>query len=185
GGFYDVYLRNQNNCEADPIIGVLVTEPDELTVTSTSENAITNGGNEGGITLNILGGTPFSAPAEPYAISWNKDGQPFTPPTGSTGSNLMDLEAGEYIAQISDANGCSPLINPPIIIVEPGPLEINSISIQQELSCLGAADGIISANVTGTSPITFEWRLNGATFRSLTDENTLTGIGPGDYQLFL
>ena len=185
GGFYDVYLRNQNNCEADPIMGVLVTEPDELTVTSTSENAITNGGNEGGITLNILGGTPFSAPAEPYTISWNKDGQPFTPPTGSTGSNLMDLEAGEYTAQISDANGCSPLINPPIIIDEPGPLEINSISIQQEISCLGAADGIISANVTGTSPITFEWRLNGATFRTLTDENTLSGIGPGDYQLFL
>ena len=185
GGFYDVYLRNQNNCEADPIMGVLVTEPDELTVTSTSENAITNGGNEGGITLNILGGTPFSAPAEPYAISWNKDGQPFTPPTGSTSSNLIDLEAGEYTAQISDANGCSPLINLPIIIDEPGPLEINSISIQQEISCLGAADGIISANVTGTSPITFEWRLNGATFRTLTDENTLSDIGPGDYQLFL
>ncbi|TQO39252.1 putative secreted protein (Por secretion system target) [Arenibacter algicola] len=185
GGFYDVYLRNQNNCEADPIMGVLVTEPDELTVTSTSENAITNGGNEGGITLNILGGIPFSAPAEPYAISWNKDGQPFTPPTGSTSSNLIDLEAGEYTAQISDANGCSPLINLPIIIDEPGPLEINSISIQQEISCLGAADGIISANVTGTSPITFEWRLNGATFRTLTDENTLSGIGPGDYQLFL
>ncbi|HCO82891.1 MAG TPA: hypothetical protein DIT95_05085, partial [Arenibacter sp.] len=185
GGFYDVYLRNQNNCEADPIMGVLVTEPDELTVTSTSENAITNGGNEGGITLNILGGTPFSAPAEPYAISWNKDGQPFTPPTGSTSSNLIDLEAGEYTAQISDANGCSPLISLPIIIDEPGPLEINSISIQQEISCIGAADGIVSANVTGTSPITFEWRLNGATFRTLTDENTLSDIGPGDYQLFL
>ena len=185
GGFYDVYLRNENNCEADPIMGVLVSEPDELSVSSTSDNATTNGGNQGGITLNIAGGTPFSAPAEPYAISWTKDGQPFTIPTGSTSSNLINLEAGEYIALIADANGCSFTVNPPITINQPGPLEINSVFIQKEISCLDAADGIIIADVNGTSPITFEWHLNGFPFRTLIDNNTLTDIGPGDYQLFL
>jgi len=185
GGFYDVYLRNENNCEADPVMDVLVSEPDELSVSSTSENATTNGGNQGSITLNIAGGTPFTTPAEPYAISWTKDGQPFAIPTGSTSSNLINLEAGEYIAQIADANGCSFTTNPPITINQPGPLEINSVFIQKEISCLDAADGIIIADVNGTSPITFEWHLNGFPFRTLIDNNTLTDIGPGDYQLFL
>ncbi|RTE54650.1 T9SS C-terminal target domain-containing protein [Arenibacter aquaticus] len=185
GGFYDVYLRNENNCEANPVINVLVSEPDELTVSSTSDNATTNGGNQGSITLNIVGGTPFSGPAEPYVISWTKDGQPYSIPTGSTGSNLINLEAGEYIAQITDANGCSSTSNPPITINQPDPLEINSVLIQKEISCLDAADGIIIADVNGTSPITFEWYLNGFPFRTLIDNNTLTDIGPGDYQLFL
>ncbi|MDO6601340.1 T9SS type A sorting domain-containing protein [Arenibacter palladensis] len=156
GGFYDLYLRNQNNCEADPVIGVLVSEPDELTVSSTSENATTNGGNQGGITLNIAGGTPYSPPAEAYAISWAKDGQPFTPPTGSTSSNLINLEAGEYIAQIIDTNGCSPIINSPITIDEPGPLGITSLTSTPVL-CMGEATGSITAAVTGVAPFNYVW----------------------------
>ncbi len=156
GGFYDLYLRNQNNCEADPVIGVLVSEPDELTVSSTSENATTNGGNQGGITLNIAGGTPFSPLGEAYAISWAKDGQPFTPPTGSTSSNLINLEAGEYIAQITDANGCSPIINPAITIDEPGPLGITGLTSTPVL-CMGEATGSITAAVTGVAPFNYIW----------------------------
>ncbi|MEG3656464.1 T9SS type A sorting domain-containing protein [Arenibacter palladensis] len=156
GGYYDVYLRNQYNCEADPVIGVLVSEPDELTVSSTSENATTNGGNQGGITLNIAGGTPYSPPAEAYAISWAKDGLPFTPRTGSTSTNLINLEAGEYIAQITDANGCSPLSNPAITIDEPGPLGITSLTSTPVL-CMGEATGSITAVVTGVAPFNYIW----------------------------
>ncbi|MBU2907076.1 T9SS type A sorting domain-containing protein [Arenibacter algicola] len=156
GGFYDVYLRNQNNCEADPIMGVLVTEPDELNVTSTSENVTTNGGNQGSITLTIVGGTPFSEPADPYTITWTRDGQPFTPPTGSISTNLVNLEAGEYIAQITDVNGCSPHSNLPIVIDQPGPLGITSLTATSVL-CKGEATGGITAAVTGVAPFNYIW----------------------------
>ncbi len=185
GGFYDVYIRNQNKCESDPVLGILVLEPDELTVSSTFQSATTNGGNQGSITLSIAGGIPLSEPTDQYSISWTKDGEPFTPSTGSTSTYLGNLEAGEYVAQITDTNGCSPLINPPIIIDQPGPLAITDISVQNEISCSTANDGIINATVTGTSPIIFEWRLNGVPFRTLTDDNSLIDIGPGEYQLFL
>lgn len=171
GGFYDVYLRNQNNCEADPFIGVLVSEPDELTVSSSTENATTNGGNQGSITLNIAGGTPFSPPAEAYAISWAKDGQPFTPPTGSTSFNLINLEAGEYFAQITDANGCLPIINPPITIDEPGPLAITSLT-STPVPCMGEATGSITAAVTGVAPFNYIWERQDG--QPITSPNTPT-----------
>ncbi|MCK0147429.1 T9SS type A sorting domain-containing protein [Arenibacter sp. F26102] len=171
GGFYDIYLRNQNNCEADPVIGVLVSEPDEITVSSTSENTTTNGGNQGGIMLNIAGGTPFSPTAEAYAISWAKDGQPFTPPNGSTSSNLINLEAGEYIAQITDANGCSPLSNLPIVIDQPGPLGISSLTPSSVL-CKGEATGGITAAVTGVAPFNYIWERQDG--QSIISPNTPT-----------
>tara|TARA_R110000868_G_scaffold92579_4_gene256902 strand:+ start:10654 stop:16371 length:5718 start_codon:yes stop_codon:yes gene_type:complete len=184
GGFYDVYLRNQNNCEADPVIGVLVSEPDELTVSSTSENATTNGGNQGVITLNIAGGTPFSPPAEAYAISWAKDGQPFTPPTGSTSSNLINLEAGEYIAQITDANGCSPIINPSIAIDEPGPLGITSLTSTPVL-CMGEATGSITAAVTGVAPFNYIWERQDGQPITSPNTPTITNLTEGIYILRL
>lgn len=185
GGFYDVYLRNQNNCESIPVMGVLVSEPDELTVSSTSENATTNGGNQGSITLSITGGTQFSQPADPYTIIWTKDNQPFTPATGSTSTNLINLEAGEYIAQITDANGCAPDIPQAIEINEPGPLAISNIN-PIDVSCNGQTNGSITTTVTGQGNITYQWTLSDGspilTSDGINSPNIL-GIAAGSYML--
>jgi hypothetical protein len=157
GGFYDVYLRNQYKCESDPIMGILVTEPEELLVSAISGNATTNGGNQGSITLTISGGTPFPEPADPYTVYWTKDGQPFAPPSGYTSTKLINLEAGEYIAHITDANGCLPQTNNPITILEPEPLLVNLVQTVM-LECSGDDFGEITAAVQGgVPPYTYEW----------------------------
>jgi hypothetical protein len=185
GGFYDVYLRNQNNCESDPVMGILVSEPDELTVSSTSENATTNGGNQGSITLSIAGGTQLLPPADLYTITWTKDNQPFTPAPGSTGTNLINLEAGEYIAQITDANGCSPPISPTITITQPGQLAISNI-IPTDVDCYGQTNGSITTTVIGQGNITSEWTMSDGSPILRSDginSPNISGIAAGSYML--
>ncbi|WP_192877626.1 MULTISPECIES: T9SS type A sorting domain-containing protein [Arenibacter] len=184
GGFYDIYIRNQNNCESDPVLGILISEPDELTVSTTTQNATTNGGNQGSITLTIVGGTPFSEPADPYTITWTREGQPFTLSTGSTSTNLVNLEAGEYIAQITDVNDCSPLSNPPIVIDQPGPLGITSLTPTPVL-CRGQATGSITAVVTGVAPFNYIWERQDGQPITSPNAATIANLAEGIYFLRL
>jgi len=185
GGFYDVYLRNQNNCESEPIMDILVIEPDEITVSWTSENANTNGGNQGSISLSIAGGTQFSQPADAYTITWTLDGQPFAPATGSTSTNIISLEAGEYIAQITDANGCSPAISPVITINQPGQLAISNIN-PTDVGCNGQTNGSITTTVIGQGNITSEWTMSDGSPILTSDginSPNISGIAAGSYML--
>ncbi|MEZ4971371.1 MAG: T9SS type A sorting domain-containing protein [Flavobacteriaceae bacterium] len=182
GGFYDVYLRNQYNCMSDPIMGILVTEPEELLASAISGNATINGGNQGSITLTISGGTPFSEPADPYTVYWTKDGQPFVSPSGATSTKLIDLEAGEYRAHITDANGCLPQTNNPITILEPEPLLVNLVQTVM-LECSEDDFGEITASVQGgIPPYAYEWFqiTNGNTI--LTEETEIIdNLQAGEY----
>ncbi len=90
-GNYSLTISDSYNCQRDTSFKVY--EPDQI-LAYIDVNPDTNMTGIGMITLDVFGGTP------PYSIEWY-DAQ------NQTGSNAQNLTAGEYIAQITDANSCT------------------------------------------------------------------------------
>ncbi|MEN1785033.1 MAG: T9SS type A sorting domain-containing protein [Bacteroidota bacterium] len=153
GGFYRVTLRNENDCESNTIENILVQEPDALEViTTVIENTTGNGNSDGSLSITIQGGLlPYTA------ISWTKDGAPFTPPVGSTDTDLINLGAGSYQVSITDSNSCTASLATPAVITEPAVLQA---TLQQTvvLDCHGDNYGEITATIQGgVPPYTLTW----------------------------
>ncbi|WP_072986893.1 T9SS type A sorting domain-containing protein [Pseudozobellia thermophila] len=188
GGVYDLYLRDKDTqCEAPPLLdSFLVEEPSEIIVSENTDahmNVSSNGGNDGSIVINVSGGLPEIDPNEEYTFNWVGTG-PNNTSFSSTDQNISGLIAGFYEVTVSDANSCTSATLS-IEITEPGPLAINNVEIQNQISCSDSNDGSITADVTGNAPITFEWWRNGSLYEIRVDENTISNLPPGSYQLFL
>jgi VCBS repeat-containing protein len=93
GGDYAINLTDENGCSAEA--SFTVTEPDAIDASYSTTNEIT--GNDGTIDVTVDGGVG------PYSYSW-------TPNLGST-QDLSNLSAGNYSVTITDANGCSEVLN--------------------------------------------------------------------------
>jgi gliding motility-associated-like protein len=118
-----------------------ITQPNALNSAITSTQHVTCYlGCNGQATVSVAGGT------SPYAISWNN----LT--TNATNTNLC---AGNYLATITDANGCTSQSS--VTITEPEQL-ISSITSVSNVSCFGFNDGQISIGITGgTAPYLHSW----------------------------
>jgi hypothetical protein len=93
-------VYSSTGCSSSPI-RLTIPEPDEITVTQANIEASCAGDN---ITLigNVEGGTPYSAPEQPYIYKW-KFGEEYLP---ETTNSLEVSEEGTYELEIFDANGC-------------------------------------------------------------------------------
>ena len=89
-GNYTISIKDVNNCIATRSIDV--TEPALLTASSNNSNASCDGGNDGSITVNAVGGNSNYS----YAI----DGVSFQP------SNVFFVAPGNYTITVKDALGC-------------------------------------------------------------------------------
>ena len=102
---------------------------------------------DGTILLQITGGTG------PYEVLWN-DGQ----------NTLLasELAAGNYVATITDANGCSAATDT-IALTAPPAAQITE-SFVNHVDCNGAATGSLGVAITGSDPsaYAFQWQ-DGAT----------------------
>ncbi len=186
-GKYRVTIRNENGCESETLENIIVEEAPPLEVTISKTDATTHSGSQGSINLDITGGTPFSAPNDHYNISWEKDGISFEAPDPSTPYFISGLEAGDYIATVTDANGCDNFIS--INITEPGPLKI--LSFTSTDACNNLNNGSLSASVQGSGQLTFNWILKNssptgtvvATTTTLDGNSSVEGLAPGTYAL--
>ena len=176
---YDLTVRDANGCEF--AITVVVGEPTPITFSvPVTSNITAAGGNDGTISLSVSGSSGT------YTYNWVKDGQPFTPPAGSTDTNLVGLQAGIYDLTVSDSAvpSCSATLIPSITLTEPGPLSIDNL-IPTDVLCNGEATGSITAAVSGIAPFSFLWeRTDGQAITSI-DNATITGLGAGEYRLTL
>ncbi len=139
---------------------VLITQPDSISISFATANISCNGSNNGNIIGNVQGGT------SPYTYEWN---------TGDLSANIQNLDTGNYIITVTDANGCVNFKGE--TITEPDNLSLNIATVNSDCS-------------TGNGSITFETIFGGTPSYSFnwSHDNTL-GFGvannllPGTYTI--
>ena len=159
-GNYTVTITDAHSCTHENT--VTISEPAALTVDSVQLiNPSCNGYSDGQIIIhNTHGGT------SPYNYAWNVPG---------TSSTQTGLQAGDYFATITDANGCT-LTNSPNAFVLTDPAEITASATVTDASCYGYNNGSASLSISGGTPsYTVQWdaAANGQT--GLTANNLVSG----------
>ena len=104
--FYYAVVTDNNGCnfQTPP---VEVQEPPELTWTITSNDATCFGVCDGDALITPAGGTPA------YSYEWlDISGSPVV---GGTNANVVNLCAGNYTIELTDANGCTSGQQPVVI----------------------------------------------------------------------
>jgi|GEM_PF-1336627 len=162
-GSYQLIVTDANGCT---ITGEqqTITEPTALILGQSKVDNDCFQGDSGSISTIASGGTA------PYGYVWTGPNN-----FSSTVANPQNLVSGTYQVTVSDANGCAPLVGPPITINEPQALTIKA-QVQSE-SCADAKDGQIRLEPSGgTPPYTLSWE-HGDT------DALATGLGAGSYQV--
>ena len=118
------------------------TNPDDI------QNVDCFGSNNGGLTINVLGGTA------PYSYYWEDQ----LGDSISIAPSLSNLSAGSYFVTITDAMGCTTTDSRSIF--EPASL-ITYTADLTENACKGDANGMIDISVEGgVPPYNYAWTTN-------------------------
>jgi len=143
------------------IVPVIITEPSELTVTTTQVDVLCMGEATGSATAIVSGGT------EPYSYSWN------TLPV-QTSVTATGLTAGLFTVTVTDANGC--IATADVTITQPATaLTVTTTWIN--VLCYGGTEGSATATAEGgIGPYTYSWN----TSPEQTDP-TVYGLAAGNY----
>jgi len=145
-GIYTVYVQDKQDC--DTTITVNITEPSLLIGSITGiTNASCYGVCDGIATVSASGGTPV------YTYQWDDPGT-------QTDSTATGLCQGNYVATVTDANGCTTTV--PVTITEPVILTA-AIAGSSDVSCNGGSDGQATVSASGGTPLyTYLWMPGGA-----------------------
>lgn len=136
-GSYEAIITDLNGCQ-DSITSV-VTQPDSIYITYTSQNILCNSFNTGSIDITVTGGVTS------YNYSWS---------SGQSTEDLTNIPSGLYEIVITDQNGCEDSIE--VNIVEPTDVAV-SASLTQVL-CYNDSTAAIDLTVGGgTGSYTYDW----------------------------
>lgn len=141
-GAYALVITDANGCTANA--NVSLTEPTAITVTATQQQAVQcHAGSDGSAFASASGGVA------PYGFNWNS-----TP--AQAGQLLSGVAAGSWTVTVTDANGCS--AQQSTTITQPAQPVAASITATTNATCLGAANGSLTASANGgTAPYTYSW----------------------------
>jgi gliding motility-associated-like protein len=174
-GTYPVTITDASNCAV--VANVVVPGPDSMILTTVTTPSVCNGNADGTATVTVTGGTSANGS---YGYEWSVSNQV------NTNNNIINVGFGNYFVTVTDDNGCTATTN--AYVFQPGPLVINltasSISNYNgaEISCFGAADGIVEALASGgVLPYTYDWSPNAN--NQIT--SIINNLGPGTYWLTL
>jgi len=165
-GDYSLVVTDGNNCtyNFDYVLG----EAAEIELIGAITEVVCAGESTGGIDLSVNGGTPN------FTYDW-------TGPNGfiANTEDISDIEAGTYVINLTDANGCTATAN--FLIQEQ--FEVSLTTSSMNISCFGADDGEINLGASGgIPPFTFEWTgPNG--FTSAAQD--ITGLEAGIYDVIV
>ncbi|MFM7015762.1 MAG: T9SS type A sorting domain-containing protein [Bacteroidota bacterium] len=131
-GNYAVTVTDASGQVANVLVNI--SQPSELIVNATLNNITCNSEHSGSIYLNVTGGVA------PYTYNWSN---------GSNTDALNGLNAGNYSAIISDANGCT--TNYTTNLTEPTPILITGEKLDSyacdQFVCDGSADISVQGGV--------------------------------------
>ena len=149
-GTYTLTINDANGC-VQTNTNTINQPPARLDATVASTNNVgCFGGNSGSISINVTGGVT------PFTYQWN---------TGASSQNLTGLSNGSYTVTVTDANGCTVLISP-IVIMQPT-AALSATTTTTNVNCFGASTAIINLTPSGgTSPYLYAWS-NGSTTQNI------------------
>ena len=137
-GNYQVTVTDANGCSGSAT--ATITQPTQLTLSTTAINDSCFAGGKGSITANPSGGTGA------YTYAWSNS---------QTSQIATGLTAGTYSVTVRDANQCS--VTASVVITEPAQLNFVSATIQ-DVRCFNESTGRITlTNNGGTTPYTYTW----------------------------
>ncbi|CAN5377977.1 hypothetical protein BH09BAC5_BH09BAC5_09380 [soil metagenome] len=143
-GTYTCTVTDFNGCTIT--YNAVITQPALLQVSLTHTNASCFGVCDGTATSTVVGGT------SPYTYLWA--------PSGQTTPNRNGLCAGIYNLTVTDANGCTALVQ--VTITEPPQLIVAPTGTN--ITCFGSCNGTTAANASGGTPgYTYSWAPSGGT----------------------
>ncbi len=172
-GSWTVIVTDAAGCSASR--NVVITQPlQPLAATVVNYHTVTCfGDDDGAISINATGGSGN------YSVTWNT-----LPP--QNGSSVTGLSIGNYVATITDLNGCTQTLDLPVYVGGPAaPLAISYVPFTYpggaHVSCPGSSDGSIDVSVSGgTQAYVYFWQDGaGGTFH-MEDP---TGLSAGSYLL--
>ena len=138
GGNYTVVVNDDADCPQSQL--VFVGQPDQLVVTTIYTQISAAGANDGTITATVSGGTPN------YTYTLQPIGTILTPGAGLP-AIFSGLSDGTYTVQVTDANSCTIVSAPPIV------LSGMSVTLYPHMvSCFGKSDGHIGVLPQGGTP---------------------------------
>ncbi|MBT7480939.1 MAG: hypothetical protein HN677_00925, partial [Flavobacteriales bacterium] len=161
-GTYVSYILDANNCFVVDSIDVFDDVPTPLQLTYFVTDVLCTGNSTGSIDITVSGGVP------PYSYLWSN---------GSTSEDLANITAGNYIINVTDAQGQT--LFDTIIVNEPLALSLSYVITNE--SSVGASDGSIDMTVAGgIAPFSYFWNTN----PSQTTED-ITNLSAGTYVVYV
>lgn len=157
-GVYSVQVTDANNCVS--VTNVSISQPPQLNVFASSNNASCGGTCDGSIFTQASGGTPA------YSYSWS--------PGGFFGPVANGLCPGMYTVNVVDANGCMATTTAVVNSTGTGSLSgVTPTLTAYNESCYLAGDGALDLELGGSNPgpFTYQWN-TGATTQDLTNVST-------------
>jgi len=153
-GTYTVTVTDVNGCTSTNSINI--GQPTPLQLTATVTDASCFGSTNGQITLAQQGGTA------PFGYAWS---------SGDNSQNISGKAAGPYTVTLSDANGCTLVLQNAITQPEAIVLSVAS----QSIPCFGQGTGALNLSSSGGTPAyTIAW----------TGPNGFSGSGSNLNNLF-
>ncbi len=138
-GEYAVNITDANGCKLEDTVTVI--NPLQLQFDPTITQPKCVGESNGSISLMMLNGRPS------YSAKWT--------PELYTNSLKVDVLAGSYAVEITDANGCK--VNGNFDIISPKALKADSFLVSMP-GCSNTADGSLRSVVSGgTPPYVYKW----------------------------
>lgn len=165
GGTYNVIVRDTNGCMYTSTPDIVISNPEFMDMFVSIDNDITcKDDNNGSITASTVGGTGFKK----FRLNngpWIQAGNTYT---------WSNLSEGTYVVRSMDERGCL-RTSIDLFITNPSELKVDRVFIDSKISCNGADDGVIEAQVSGGGG-TYEYSLNPPNFQT---SNKFTDLGPG------
>lgn len=155
-GIYQVNVVDAIGCTSFDIATVSDQEAATIVV-NTVLDVSCNGGSDGAIDINIIGGNP------PFTFEWSN---------GKTTEDVNNLAAGPHEVFVTDAYGC--VATASITVGEPADATVTFV---KKNSDCGQANGFATVFVSGSSgPYSYIWS-NGQ------GSETISGLGAGIYEV--
>lgn len=138
-GTYEVTVTDSNQCVV--VETVVVPQPDTLTAqVFGTVNADCFGASTGEASVMGMGGT------EPYTYAWNDPGSQIT-------ETAVNLPAGDWAVEITDANGCT--ATDTAFLSQPNPFAASFV-VDQNVACFGEFNGQATVTASGNN-LTYQW----------------------------